>query len=514
MEQLTNDQYSIQLTGKTYFKQKSRGYNFFHSVTARKELLNKALQYKGAILPQSRASKNLFKARYEHHLKIVNHFIALLDNSIYNDTTNSQILIWEKYLRLNPNKTFKMEMGIPLKLKGIEDNVTKEMKLISLQTRAIVMKQRTRNAIQNAQKMNNYVCFDTLTIADEHIQAFYADTMALRDYTRHIGRAVVRSHVKLQNPSATPEQVEALVQKTPSGEYYKYLLVPEYGTKQTKRLHFHIIHIFDRLPIEAEGNRNEANWQDPNFGILQSDRCKPEFEAQQKKLPWFKNLWKYGKESVCLRATYQGDPWASNMPDKKAWLAVFKDGLPEKKKDIGAVASYITKYITKQQEQAAAIQSLSKESVWSRTLKKAVKGLPTQVMKIRSSRGFGMNHPSDLKQQPLHVLQDLSQIKHNASSISHIIRHFARIELANYLVKKYTIAETTELMKHYEVFDFMTYNRKALNDELTIDDIEQKDRLLHKLGTEDLHIDTQRWIIKHAIQAKVRPRSTEGYSAK
>src|SRR5207244_6035938 len=68
---------------------------------------------------------------------------------------------------------------------------------------------------------------DTLTLADDRLEAFYDNPNALRDYFRDIGRMVLAAEGRKANDS--------------HADCYQYFCVPEYGTANG-RLHFHAVH--------------------------------------------------------------------------------------------------------------------------------------------------------------------------------------------------------------------------------------------------------------------------------
>src|SRR5437773_10097494 len=74
---------------------------------------------------------------------------------------------------------------------------------------------------------------DTLTLADDRLEAFYDNPNALRDYFRDIGRMVLAAEGRKANDS--------------HADCYQYFCVPEYGTANG-RLHFHAVHFMRTLP--------------------------------------------------------------------------------------------------------------------------------------------------------------------------------------------------------------------------------------------------------------------------
>src|SRR5699024_474796 len=87
-----------------------------------------------------------------------------------------------------------------------------------------------------------FIVFDTLTLADDRLEAFYDNPNALRDYFRDIGRMVLAAEGRKANDS--------------HADCYQYFCVPEYGTANG-RLHFHAVHFMRTLPTGSV---------DPNFG--------------------------------------------------------------------------------------------------------------------------------------------------------------------------------------------------------------------------------------------------------
>src|SRR5207245_1913862 len=83
--------------------------------------------------------------------------------------------------------------------------------------------QRLMNAMRQAHADGWFIVFDTLTLADDRLEAFYDNPNALRDYFRDIGRMVLAAEGRKANDS--------------HADCYQYFCVPEYGTANG-RLHF------------------------------------------------------------------------------------------------------------------------------------------------------------------------------------------------------------------------------------------------------------------------------------
>src|SRR5207247_991099 len=85
-----------------------------------------------------------------------------------------------------------------------------------------------------------FIVFDTLTLADDRLEAFYDNPNALRDYFRDIGRMVLAAEGRKANDS--------------HADCYQYFCVPEYGTANG-RLHFHAVHFMRTLPTKHSVDR-------------------------------------------------------------------------------------------------------------------------------------------------------------------------------------------------------------------------------------------------------------------
>src|SRR5438552_17443830 len=75
--------------------------------------------------------------------------------------------------------------------------------------------QRLMNAMRQAHAVGWFIVFDTLTLADVRLGAFYDNHNALRDYFRDIGRMVLAAGGRKANDS--------------HDDCYQCICVPEYG---------------------------------------------------------------------------------------------------------------------------------------------------------------------------------------------------------------------------------------------------------------------------------------------
>src|SRR5690625_7906865 len=95
--------------------------------------------------------------------------------------------------------------------------------------------QRLMNAMRQAHADGWFIAFDTLTLADDRLEAYYDNPNALRHYFRDIGRMVLAAEGRKANES--------------HDDCYQYLRVPEYGTANG-RLHLHPVLLLRTLHID------------------------------------------------------------------------------------------------------------------------------------------------------------------------------------------------------------------------------------------------------------------------
>src|SRR5258706_433394 len=100
------------------------------------------------------------------------------------------------------------------------------------------------NEMRQAHADGWFIVFDTLTLADDRLEAFYDNPNALREYFSDIVRMVLAAESRKVNYS--------------HADCYQYFCVPEYGTANG-RLHFHAVHFMRTLPTGSV---------DPNFGLF------------------------------------------------------------------------------------------------------------------------------------------------------------------------------------------------------------------------------------------------------
>src|SRR5438093_1542730 len=89
-----------------------------------------------------------------------------------------------------PLKDIRDEYNYPKK-KGIKDECSRLLEASTMKSRRGFAIQRLMNAMRQAHADGWFIVFDTLTLADDRLEAFYDNPNALRDYFRDIGRMVL-----------------------------------------------------------------------------------------------------------------------------------------------------------------------------------------------------------------------------------------------------------------------------------------------------------------------------------
>src|SRR5437762_2515131 len=218
-----------------------------------------------------------------------------------------------------PLKDIRDEYNYPKK-KGIKDECSRLLEASTMKSRRGFAIQRLMNAMRQAHADGWFIVFDTLTLADDRLEAFYDNPNALRDYFRDIGRMVLAAEGRKANDS--------------HADCYQYFCVPEYGTANG-RLHFHAVHFMRTLPTGSV---------DPNFGRRVRNR---------RQLNSLQNTWPYGY-SMPIAVRYTQDAFS-----RSGWLwPVDAKGEPLKATSYMAVGFYVAKYVNKKSDMDLAAKGL------------------------------------------------------------------------------------------------------------------------------------------------------------
>src|SRR5207237_9539209 len=89
-----------------------------------------------------------------------------------------------------PLKDIRDEYNYPKK-KGIKDECSRLLEASTMKSRRGFAIQRLMNAMRQAHADGWFIVFDTLTLADDRLEAFYDNPNALRDYRseeRRVGK--------------------------------------------------------------------------------------------------------------------------------------------------------------------------------------------------------------------------------------------------------------------------------------------------------------------------------------
>ena len=239
-----------------------------------------------------------------------------------------------------PLKDKRDDYNYPKK-KGIKDGCSRLLEASTMKSRRGFAIQSLMNAMRQAHADGWFIVFDTLTLADDRLEAFYDNPNALRDYFRDIGRMVLAAEGRKANDSL--------------GYCYQYFCVPGFGTANG-RLHFHAVHFMRTLPTGSV---------DPNFGRRVRNR---------RQLNSLQNTWPYGY-SMPIAVRYTQDAFS-----RSGWLwPVDAKGEPLKATSYMAVGFYVAKYVNKKSDMDLAAKGLGAKE-WNNLLKYK----PTLVLKTRS----------------------------------------------------------------------------------------------------------------------------------
>ncbi|KXH48714.1 hypothetical protein CNYM01_14160 [Colletotrichum nymphaeae SA-01] len=274
-------------------------------------------------------------------------------------------------------------------------------------------RKRLMNAMRQAHADGWFIVFDTLTLADDRLEAFYDNPNALRDYFRDIGRMVLAAEGRKANDS--------------HADCYQYFCVPEYGTANG-RLHFHAVHFMRTLPTGSV---------DPNFGLRVRNR---------RQLNSLQNTWPYGY-SMPIAVRYTQDAFS-----RSGWLwPVDAKGEPLKATSYMAVGFYVAKYVNKKSDMDLAAKGPGAKE-WNNSLKTKLSLLPKKLFRIRMSRNFGMKMLT-MTNLSTECLIQLTKLGYDATPFNQILKQNAKREMRLRL-GKVTVADvlaaqpvTTNLLK-------------------------------------------------------------------
>src|SRR5579862_9525191 len=327
-----------------------------------------------------------------------------------NEKTVKQVC--RKLAAERPLKDIRDEYNYPKK-KGIKDECSRLPEASTMKSRRGFAIQRLMNAMRQAHADGWFIVFDTLTLADDRLEAFYDNPNALRDYFRDIGRMVLAAEGRKANDS--------------HADCYQYFCVPEYGTANG-RLHFHAVHFMRTLPTSSV---------DPNIGRRVRNR---------RQLNSLQNTWPYGY-SMPIAVSYTQDAFK-----RSGWLwPVDAKSEPLKATSYMAVGFYVAKYVNKKSDMDLAAKGLGTKE-WNNSLKTKLSLLPKKLFRIRMSRNIAMKMLT-MKNLSTECLIQLTKLAYDATPFNQILKQNAKREMRLRL-GKVTVADvlaaqpvTTNLLK-------------------------------------------------------------------
>src|SRR5262245_59916234 len=120
-----------------------------------------------------------------------------------NDKTVTQFC--RKLAAERPLKDIRDEYNYPKK-KGIKDECSRLLEASTMKSRRGFAIPRLMNAMRQAHADGWFIVFDTLTLADDRLEAYYDNPEALRDYLRNIAlTAPAPERSRAEDPDADGE---------------------------------------------------------------------------------------------------------------------------------------------------------------------------------------------------------------------------------------------------------------------------------------------------------------------
>ncbi|AXH72379.1 MAG: replication initiator protein [Microviridae sp.] len=419
--------------------------------------------------------------KLEQHIRYCQSVLSQLDiyNTIDQPLSKGFSKQWRKYYSTSTIKDLRIEFRFPKKA-ARKDEAYKMLEQMTYKVRHTQIVQRLHNAMRIAHEDGWYFVFDTLTLSNDRIEAFYNADTALRDYFRNCSRAVLRAEKRKVHES--------------SSDCYQYFCVPEYGAEKG-RLHFHVIHMMRTLPNGVI---------DPNHGRRIADR---------RQLPLFSGMWEYG-HSMPIAVRYSNDKFTRDgwrWPTEPATIrgkANKKAGQPVKCPHYEAVAYYVSKYVSKSIEQKKIADGKG-TSQWNNQLTQAFKTINPKLFRVRMSRSFGLQMP-DMTHFTEQELIQLMRLDFTVSRFTMILKHQAKktLKLRLGVLTIYDILEckpkTVNLLAHLRL---LIKQSAACSLEKCIDTV------VPKLTVTDISDNVKAYISDNGIGA-VQYRHTKQFGAK
>lgn len=412
--------------------------------------------------------------RMQCERKQLNEWFSRLD---LNNTIDHVPDFFTEFNKLRSQFTEKMlreEFDLP-KFKAQDDEISRNLKEGTIKSRGALMKQRCVHAINQAAKAGWFIVFDTLTLDDAKIKLFNDTPHALRDHFREVAKSV-----------GDALGYTARQSRKRSKEFFHYICVPEYGTKEG-RLHWHCVYLMKALP---------SGTQDPNYG-----RTVPNYREVET-LKW---IWTYGNTKP-ISVRYSGCAYS-----KLNWKwPVDKTGQRVKAGSPIGVALYVTKYITKKTDQDVVRMNPRGKS-WNSQLRKEMLLLASKDFRVRCNREFGKMLPS-MNNLTLISLMELTKLHYSVSPMSLLLKQKAKREMRLRL-GALTAADVLALVP--ETLNLLKYLRDLTrtNEEFNLANFMSS--LAPKLAETDVSRETYDYVFSNALDTKsVTPRFKGGTASK
>ena len=418
-------------------------------------------------------------AELQHHEHVVSNSLKRLAININHNTTQQHTKEWNNYFRHNTLKSISAKLH--LKPKPRSNDLTsiymRKSRYAQLQG---YYSQKIAFEIERASQKGWFMVFDTLTLSDDGLKRFYRDQSSsdkkpIRGYCNTIAKSIKAYCDKL---GINYEQ---------QYDYYRFVCVPEFGG-ETNRLHFHLVHFMRFMPPLIGNHKNYRTDRDPNLDNLEM--------CNRTEITAFHRIWTYGSLNKAIAVRHQADAFTSklNWRTVKKLNSITGTYDPVEIKGAGALASYLSKYVSK------SIEQLEHSSDrWHLELKS--KGIDTRVnFRISYSRGFGFADIASMKQETFDTLKELTKLDYESTPFFSLVSHAAKRELKS-CFEDMTIEEIERIKP--EPYNYTANLRYNLNESDM--DYQTLPKQYEKLSKNNISPDTYDYLTRNKYATWTRP---------
>lgn len=353
------------------------------------------------------------------HITLISSYLNRLAQYILHNNTHPDQKGWNKYYRENSMKSvYASVLYVPPPRN--QSVVSRLMRQSTYKQAKSFYLQKIAFEIETADKKGWYMVFDTLKLADEQLKAFYQHSTGTDEQGQSCD-IPIKKYLEGYAKSIASQLRIKVRDKIPRTDYYRYFVVPEYGT-ETNRLHFHVLHLMKILP---KGCSNDPNMGNPN--------------QNYREVQGMKYRWPYSAQTTPIAVRYAGD----SFKHKLGWLfpkqTINGQLVPAKITGSKGLSVYMSKYVAK------GVELIESEGdKWNLSMKRI--GLnPTSIHRITISKGFGFNDVASMQHLTINALVELTKLSHDSTSWYSLLKHTAKRELRARLDKNLSIQDINRL---------------------------------------------------------------------